>query len=64
MLLAACDPFKSSNPAISKVTIMVQFTLPSMEYKLATVPHLFRNKFCFTGGLLEGADQCSVIFFC
>lgn len=35
---------------------MVQITLPSVEHKLATVLCLSRNKFCFTGGLIEGAN--------
>ena len=33
-----------------------------MDYKLATDPYLFRNKFCFTGGLVEGTNQFSVMF--
>ena len=36
---------------------MVPFALPSAKHEVATVHCFSRNKFCFTGGLLEGADR-------
>ena len=53
-------PFKRSNPA--SFNHGTTFTPLYMEHKIATVSCLFRNKFCFTGGLLEGAK--SMLGYC